>query len=479
MSKSISLLTDLYQITMGYGYWKHNMHEQEAVFNLYFRKNPFGGTYSIVAGLQTLIEFINNFHITIDDADYLATLTGSDGKPLFDKDYLTYLVGMEFVGDIDAIPEGTVVFPHEPLIRVKAPLIQAQWLETALLNIINFQTLIATKAHRICEVAKGPVLEFGLRRAQGIDGGLSASRAAYIGGCAGTSNVLAGKEFGIPVKGTHAHSWVMSFDTEKEAFNAYAEAMPNNSIMLVDTYGTISGIKAAIEVGHKLRAQGADLVGIRLDSGDLAELSLQARKMLDDAGFPATKIAASNDLNEKSIAALKKAGAKIDLWGVGTKLATAYDQPALGGVYKLGAIQNENGAWRKKIKLSSTPEKSSNPGAQNVARYYWDNMVDGSRAFADIIFEEGTEPQIPSLIGTVDKDGLRSDMCFEKARVEVLQKKIFQKGRLVYDCPTLEEIRVNCTKSFKSTWITEHKFFVALDENLRQQKEKLAAELNN
>ena len=291
---SLALLTDLYQITMAYGYWQQGMADRESVFHLFYRKNPFKGGYSVAAGLETAIEFIESFSFESEDIEYLATLTGNDGKPLFAAEFLKYLGELNLSVDIDAVPEGTVVFPHEPILRVRGPLLQAQLIETALLNIINFQTLIATKSARICRAAAGQeVLEFGLRRSQGIDGALTASRAAYIGGAAATSNVLAGKIYGIPVKGTHAHSWVMSFADESSAFENYAAAMPNNCVFLVDTYDTIEGVKKAIEVGKNLRERGHEMVGIRLDSGDLAYLSIEARKLLDESGFPDAMVAVS------------------------------------------------------------------------------------------------------------------------------------------------------------------------------------------
>jgi len=326
------LLTDLYQLTMAYGYWKNQVHEREAVFHLFFRKNPFNSGFSVACGLADVIEYIDTFQFDQDELAYLATLKGNDGQPLFDAGFLDYLKHLQFTCDIDAIPEGTLVFPHEPLVRVRGPIIQCQILETALLNIVNFQTLIATKAARICHAAAPePVLEFGLRRAQGIDGGMAASRAAHIGGCTATSNVLAGMRYGIPVKGTHAHSWVMSFDTEEEAFEAYADAMPNNCVFLVDTYDTLEGVRTAVRVGKRLREKGHELVGIRLDSGDLAYLSIEARKILDEGGFPKALVVASNDLDEHIITSIKQQGGKVGIWGVGTKLVTAYDQPAMGG----------------------------------------------------------------------------------------------------------------------------------------------------
>src|SRR5215213_2354655 len=350
--QSLSLLTDLYQLTMAYGYWKLGRGEQEAVFHLTFRKHPFAGGFTVACGLHAVIDYLRALRFDESDVGYLATLKGNDGRPLFDRKFLDYLRDMRFTCDIDAIPEGTAVFPHEPLVRVKGPILQAQIIETPLLNLVNFQTLIATKAARVCLAARGePVLEFGLRRAQGIDGALSASRAAYVGGCAATSNVLAGRLFGIPVKGTHAHSWVMSFEDEREAFQEYAEALPNNCVFLADTYDTLEGVRRAAEVGKKLRARGHEMVGIRLDSGDLAYLSIEARKILDEAGFPRAAILASNDLDENLIASLKEQGAKVNVWGVGTKLVTAYDQPALGGVYKMAAIRAKDGkAWEHKVK---------------------------------------------------------------------------------------------------------------------------------
>lgn len=367
---SLSLLTDLYQITMAYGYWKNNLHSRRSVFNLFFRKNPFGGKFAITAGLEYAVDLVTRLRFKKDDTDFLANLLGQDGRSLFEREFLDYLERMEPACTVDAIPEGSVVFAHEPLLQISGPIIQCQLLETALLNVINFQTLIATKAARVCRAAAGDrVVEFGLRRAQGIDGGLAASRAAHIGGCSATSNVLAGKLFGIPVVGTHAHSWVMSFPSEKEAFRAYAEAMPNNCVFLVDTYDTIEGVRNAITEGAALRARGHEMIGIRLDSGDLCALSIEARAMLDAAGFPNCSIVASNDLDEYKIAKLKADGARIDTWGVGTSLVTGDGQPALGGVYKLGAIDNGSGQMIAKIKRSNDPIKTSNPGITGVHRY--------------------------------------------------------------------------------------------------------------
>jgi nicotinate phosphoribosyltransferase len=380
---SLGLLTDLYQLTMAYGYWKAGAADRDAVFHLTFRRPPFGGGYAIACGIAPALQYLRGLGFTADDRAYLATLRDGEGAPLFSAGFLDYLGGLRFACSVDAVPEGSLVFAHEPILRVTGPIVHAQLVETALLTMINFETLLATKASRVAHAARGaPVLEFGLRRAQGIDGGLCASRAAYIGGCAATSNVLAGKQFGIPVRGTHAHSWVMFHGDELAAFRAYAEAQPGNCTLLVDTYDTIEGVRHAITVGHELRAQGHELAGVRLDSGDLAHLSIEARRMLDAAGFPAAKIVASNDLDETVIGSLLEQGARIDTFGVGTRLITAWDQPALGGVYKLGAFRDEHGAWRDVIKLSEQPIKISNPGQLAVRR-----LRRGGELVADILYD--------------------------------------------------------------------------------------------
>ncbi len=390
---SLALLTDLYQLSMACGYWKSGLAEREAVFHLTFRRPPFSGGYAIAAGIGPALAYLRRLRFTEDDRAYLATLTDNTGAPLFPAAFLAYLGELQFTCRVDCVPEGSLVFPHEPIIRVTGPIIQAQLVETALLTLVNFQTLIATKASRVVTAARGePVLEFGLRRAQGVDGGLGASRAAYIGGTAATSNVLAGKMFGIPVKGTHAHSWVMFHVDELAAFRAYADALPGNCTFLVDTYDTLDGVKHAIIVGHELRAKGYEMAGIRLDSGDLAHLSIESRKLLDAAGFPEAKIFASNDLDETLIASLHEQGARIDTWGVGTKLVTAYDQPALGGVYKLGACRDDAGHWRETIKLSEQPIKISNPGLLQVRRLRRDGWLVG-----DVIYDSNAGYSGPSI----------------------------------------------------------------------------------
>lgn len=383
---SLALLTDLYQLTMAHGYWKLGRAEDEAVFHLFFRRAPFKGGYAIAAGLEPALEYLTRLRFEADDLKYLASLTGNDMGPLFDPGFLEYLGALRFTCEVDAMPEGTAAFAHEPLLRVRGPILQCQLVETPLLNMLNFSTLIATKAARVAGAAEGePVLEFGLRRAQGVDGALTASRAAYIGGCVATSNVLAGKLYDIPVRGTHAHSWVMSFDDERTAFAAYAEVMPNNCVFLVDTYDTLEGVRRAIEVGEQLRARGHALAGVRLDSGDLATLSRKARALLDAGGFPDAAIVASNDLDEHEITALKRDGARVSVWGVGTRLITAQDQPALGGVYKLAAIRRDaSQAWQYRVKLSEQSIKVSNPGIQQVRRHYG---RDGE-FLGDVIYEE-------------------------------------------------------------------------------------------
>ncbi len=383
---SLGLLTDLYQLTMAQGYFASGERDTQAVFNLFFRKLPFKGGYAVACGLEAALDLMRTLTFSNDDISYLAEIKGNDGENLFSGEFLEYLSELEFSCDVDAIPEGTLVFPHQPLVRVRGPLIECQLMETALLAVINFQTLIATKAARVVQAACGePVLEFGLRRAQGIDGGLSASRAAFVGGVSATSNVLAGRLYDIPVKGTHAHSWVMCFESELQSFERYAEAMPNNCVFLVDTFDTVEGVRHAIKVGESLRERGHELVGIRLDSGDLAYLSQKARAMLDEAGFPDAAIVASNSLDEYTIQSLKSQGARIDTWGVGTKLSTAYDQPALGGVYKLAAIRRGPAEpWVDKIKLSEQAIKVSNPGLLQVRRFFDEEGV----ALGDLIYDE-------------------------------------------------------------------------------------------
>lgn len=478
---SLTLLTDLYQITMAYGYWKSGMANRESVFHLFYRKKPFKGGYAISCGLELVIDFLDNFNFDQTDLDYLKTLKGNDQKPLFDEKFIDYLGDLEFTCSINAISEGRLVFENEPIIRVTGPLLQAQLIETALLNIINYQTLVATKAARICQAANGaPVMEFGLRRSQGIDGGLSASRAAFIGGCSATSNLLAGKIFGIPVRGTHAHSWVMSFSNELEAFHQYAEALDNNCILLVDTYDTRQGIMNAIEVGKALKLRGKKLIGIRIDSGDLAYLSQMARELLDLAGLNDTKIVVSNDLDEYILESLHDQNAELDVVGVGTKLVTAYDQPALGGVYKLSALQNENGAWESKVKLSEQSIKINIPGQQQVRRYYKDGVM-----IADMIYDvEDGFAEHPTIVDPNDPTKTKK-LHIDEFEFEDLLVPVFDKGRLVYEIPELTEIQ-NVVKaelthihSGIKRFVNPHIYVVGLEQNLYEKRLRLILEQRN
>ncbi len=377
--RNLTLLTDLYQLTMGQGYFNEGRHEEIAVFDVFFRPNALI-TYSVAAGMEQVADYLEQLQFSEEDIAYLRSLG------CFTEEFLAYLARLRFTGDVTSVREGEIVFPYEPILSVKAPMIQAQLVETAILTFVNHQTLIATKASKIVDEAGPTVMEFGLRRAQGADAGIYGARAAIIGGCAGTSNVYAGKLFGVPVSGTMAHSWVMNFPDELTAFRAYAKSFPEGCLLLVDTYDTLrSGVPNAIRVFRELRAAGREPKGIRLDSGDLAYLSKEARKMLDDAGFPNAIICASGDLDENSIASLKAQGAKIDTWGVGTKLITSADLPALGGVYKLAAVF-ENGREIPKIKLSDTTEKITNPGEKEVYRIY-DKKTE--KALADYIVRAG------------------------------------------------------------------------------------------
>lgn len=468
---SLALLTDLYQLTMSYGYWKKGLDKKESVFHLFFRKRPFKGGFTIAAGLEYAINFLEKFNFDASDIAYLESLLDQYDLPLFEPEFFDYLSKLKFSCDIDAVPEGSVVFPYEPLLRIQGPLIQCQILESPLLNLINFPSLIATKAARICIAAEGdPVLEFGLRRAQGIDGALTASRAAYIGGCSATSNVLAGKIFGIPVKGTHAHSWIMVFNDEQESFQAFAESMPNQSIFLVDTYNSLEGIKKAIQVGKWLKKQGKSFMGVRLDSGDLTYLSIKAREMLDEAGFTDAEIVASNELDETVIAELKRQGAKISIWGVGTNLITANDQPALDGVYKLSAIRDPGGPWHYKLKLSEQMVKVSNPGILQVRRYY-----SNGENIADVIYD--THCGINSNHQIIDPlDPTRRKIISRDCESHDLLVPIFRNGERVYKLPTLEASR-QYTKEQLNTFpvgikrfLNPHQYIVGMEKNLYDLK---------
>lgn len=478
---SAGLLTDLYELTMAYGYWKRGLADTQAVFTVTFRQNPFNGGYAVFCGLEQAIQFLTSFRYTPEDTAYLATLTGNDERPLFEQAFLDYLCEMKFECDVDAVKEGTIIFPQEPIVRVRGPIIQAQIIETALLAILNFQSLIATKAARVVQAAEGDaILEFGLRRAQGLDGGVSASRAAYIGGVAATSNALAGKMFGIPVKGTHAHSWVMLFESELDAFLAYGEAMPHNCVYLVDTYNSLQGVENAVAAARKLREKGMTLSGIRLDSGDLAYLSIKAREMLDAAGFPDAAIVASNDLDEEIIASLRQQKAQINVWGVGTRLVTAYDQPSLGGVYKLTAIKSPDKEWANRIKLSEQLIKVTNPGIPQVRRYFDEN----GNAVGDMIFD------IRSCLKDTTKmidpfDPTRRKSFSHTTAYEDLLCPVFAQGTLVYELPNIEQIRShlqNQLRHFHSgvkRFVNPHRYPVGLEKSYYDTKINLIMSLRH
>jgi nicotinate phosphoribosyltransferase len=473
---SLALLTDLYQLTMACGYWKAGTSERESVFHLTFRRPPFGGGYAIAAGIAPAIAYLRRLRFAADDVAYLATLRDAEQAPLFPAGFLAYLRDLRFSCTVDAVREGSLVFPHEPLVRVRGPIAQAQIVETALLALVNFQTLIATKAARICQAARGaPVLELGLRRAQGIDGALGASRAAYIGGAAATSNVLAGKLFGIPVRGTHAHSWVMFHGDDRAAFRAYARALPGNCTFLVDTFDTLAGVRDAIEIGRELRAAGHELLGIRLDSGDLAHLSIEARRLLDEAGFAQTKIAASNDLDEQLIASLHEQGARIDTFGVGTKLVTAFDQPALGGVYKLGASRDEAGAWREAIKLSEQPIKISNPGVLAVKR-----LRRAGELVGDVIYDELAGFAGAALYDI--EDPMRPPVAPAFDAAEDLLVRYLDAGQAVRAPDDLEAARARAAAELAQLSPRTRRFLnpqpypVGLDAHVHTRKQELVAE---
>ena len=444
--RNLTLLTDLYQLTMMNGYLEKGNREEIAVFDVFFRQNDMI-TYSLACGLEQVVEYVLNLNFGEEEIDFLKSLG------MFSDKFLSYLKDFKFTGDIYAVPEGTVVFPGEPILTVKAPILQAQLVETAILNMMNFQTLIATKSAKICYAAKGDtVMEFGLRRAQAPDAGIYGARAAVIGGCKVTSNVLAGKMFGIPVAGTHAHSWVMNFKDEYTAFLEYAKTYPDNALLLVDTFDTLNqGVPNAIKVFDYLKEKGHKPKGIRLDSGDLAYLSKKARKMLDDAGYPDTIICASGDLDEYSITSLKNQGARIDLWGVGTKLITSADMPALGGVYKLSAIIDKDGNVTPKIKLSNNSAKITNPGIKNIYRVY-DKQT--GKAEADFIYlreEEGTI-NTDKPLELVHPTERWKKTVYTNYELRSLQVDVIKDGKLVYKLPTLEEIKEYAQKELESFW---------------------------
>ena len=476
MSKrNLTLLTDLYELTMMQGYYEKGQNEN-VIFDVFFRQNPCNNGYSVCAGLDQVIDYIKNLHFTYDDVDYLR------GLGIFKEDFLHYLSGFHFSGDIYAIPEGTVVFPKEPLLKVVAPIMEAQLVETAILNIINHQSLIATKTSRIVFAANGDgIMEFGLRRAQGPDAGLYGARAAMIGGCVGTSNVLAGQMFDVPVMGTHAHSWIMSFPDEYTAFKTYAEMYPDNCTLLVDTYDTLkSGVPNAIRVFQEFKDAGKPLIkyGIRLDSGDLAYLSKEARKMLDEAGFPEATICASNDLDEFLLHDLKMQGAAIDSWGVGTNLITSKDCPSFGGVYKLAAIQNEEGEFVPKIKISENTEKITNPGNKTIYRIY--EKASG-KIKADLICfaDEVIDPKQDLLLFDPMDTWKKTKLAGGTYTVREILLPIFKNGECLYKSPTLKEIAAYYREEKDTLWdetkrlFYPHRVYVDLSQKLYDVKQSL------
>ncbi len=479
--QNLTLLTDLYELTMMQGYFKNKDKNETVIFDAFYRNNPNDGGYAIAAGLEQVIEYIKNLRFDEEDITYLASLN------MFEADFLDYLRDFRFTGDIYAVPEGSVVFPREPLIKVIAPIMQAQLVETAILTIINHQSLIATKASRVCYAARGDgIMEFGLRRAQGPDAGIYGARAAMIGGCIGTSNVLAGQLFNVPVKGTHAHSWIMSFPDEYTAFKTYAEIYPNACILLADTYDTLkSGVPNAIRVFQEMKDAGIELTmyGIRLDSGDLAYISKKARKMLDAAGFPDAIISASNDLDEYLIDSLKQQGATITSWGVGTNLITSKDCPAFGGVYKLAAIRNADGEFIPKIKLSENSEKVTNPGNKTIYRIY---EKDTGKIKADLIClsdEKWDDSQTMRLFDPIEP-WKKTKLPGGTYTLREMMIPVFLNGECCYTSPSVMEIRDICSKELDTLWdetrrlINPHKVYVDLSQRLYDMKINLLDEMS-
>lgn len=478
---NLTLLTDLYELTMMQGYFK-TKNRDIAVFDAFYRQNPCNGGYSICAGLQQVIEYIENLHFDEDDINYLR------GLGIFDEDFLEYLADFHFSGDIYAIPEGSVMFPREPMLKVIAPIMEAQLIETAVLNIINHQSLIATKAARVCYAAQGDgVMEFGLRRAQGPDSGTYGARAAVIGGCKGTSNVLTGQMFGVPVLGTHAHSWIMSFPDEYTAFKEYAKLYPDACTLLVDTYDTLhSGIPNAIRVFTEMREAGIHpkSYGIRMDSGDLAYLSKQVRKMLDEAGFPDAVISASNDLDEYLIETLKSQGATITSWGVGTNLITAKDNPSFGGVYKLAAIQDEKGEFIPKIKLSENVEKVTNPGNKTFYRIY-DNETGKIKADLICLAEETFDESWDLKLFDPNAPWKKTKLPGGSYHMREMLVPVIKNGKSVYESPSVMEIRDICTKEKDTLWeetkrfVNPQEIHVDLSQKLYDLKTSLLDQMHN
>ena len=480
-ANNLTLLTDLYELTMMQGYFK-NPTNQTVIFDMFYRNNPCGGSFAIAAGLEQMIEYIENLRFTEEDIEYLRSLD------MFQEDFLDYLSTFHFTGDIYAIPEGTVVFPREPIVKVIAPIMEAQLVETAILNIINHQSLIATKAARVCYAARGDgVMEFGLRRAQGPDAGIYGARAAVIAGCVGTSNVLTGQMFHVPVLGTHAHSWIMSFPDEYTAFKTYAKMYPDSCTLLVDTYDVLkSGVPNAIRVFEEMREEGIKLTkyGIRIDSGDLAYLSKETYKMLAAAGFDDATIAASSDLDEYLIDSLKTQDAKINSWGVGTNLITSKDNPAFGGVYKLAAVKDaDSNNFIPKIKLSENTEKVTNPGNKTVYRIY--SKTTG-KIKADLIClaDEIFDPEETMIIFDPVDTWKKTKVLGGTYEIRELLIPVIREGKRVYTSPDVMDIRDYCQKEQNTLWdesrrlINPQKVYVDLSQKLYDLKKNLLEEMS-
>lgn len=478
---NLTLLTDFYELTMMQGYFKNHT-DEIVVFDAFYRKNPSDGGYAIAAGLEQVIDYIKNLKFSKEDVNYLR------GLGTFDEDFLDYLTEFRFTGDIYAIPEGTVVFPREPLVKVIAPIMEAQLVETAILTIINHQSLIATKASRVVYAAKGDgIMEFGLRRAQGPDAGVYGARAAMIGGCVGTSNVLAGQLFDVPVKGTHAHSWIMSFPDEYTAFKKYADLYPDACCLLVDTYDTLkSGVPNAIRIFTEMKAAGIPLknYGIRLDSGDLAYMSKKARVMLDNAGFKDAFISASSDLDEYLIDSLKAQGCKITSWGVGTNLITSKDCPAFGGVYKLAAIMDdETGAFIPKIKLSENTEKITNPGNKTIYRIY-DKTAQKIKADLIALADEAFDDEKDMIIFDPLETWKKTKIHAGTYTLRELLVPVFKNGECIYNSPSVMEIRDYCRQELDTLWdetkrfVNPHDVYVDLSDKLFRIKSELLEKMS-
>ncbi|MDJ1122055.1 nicotinate phosphoribosyltransferase [Olsenella sp. YH-ols2217] len=475
----VALNTDLYELTMAQGFWEEGMASNRACFTVFFRENPFHGGYAVACGTGQIGEMVENFRFTEDSIAYLRTLQAPGGGPMFKEGFLDYLAGFEPDLDIWAVREGDLVFPREPLVRVEGPIIACQLIETALLNLVNFQTLIATKAARVVQAAEGHVVsDFGLRRAQGPDGGLTVARASYIGGCASTSNVLAGKVYGIPVFGTHAHSWVMAFPTQLEAFRAFAKSSPKNCVLLLDTYDVAQGVEDAIVVAKEMEAAGERLSAVRIDSGDLAKLSKMARRRFDEEGLGYVKISASNDLDEYTIQSLFAQGAPIDSFGVGTKLATADPQPSLGGVYKLSAYRAEDDeAWTPTMKVSEMAYKRTIPGVQRLVRY---RDVEGVPV-GDVILDDAHV--MPEKAGhAVDVLDPVTEYDFSRAVPEDVLVSMVRNGRDTGEGGTIAEARDRCRTALRYLDPATRRFLnpqfypVGLEPGLADLRQRLARE---